>query len=260
MRKPFLVSGLAGLAALVPLQAADAVETVSPAPGAARLAVTQGSSLSVNWRVRDNAPEPREVFSTRGEFVLGGVVVATVSQRLSRNVPDGGSTSLTFGETLRVPRALVVRAAKRGLPLGYRRAFSDTYSMNVANAEISLEPAGSAGAELTLSRIELDFGGAEEARYVTIEAGEELRPRARIRYGGSGVLEARWILADPTSTKGEALFQTRQLVRRLLPGSGNKIEIEGPVLPSDRPGVYELRFQVENGGFEDAPRLIYHVR
>ncbi len=264
MRKPFKNShaacGLALVASLAGPHSASAVDVVSPMPEQVRLAVTQAGSLSVSWRVRDDAPEPREVFSQRGEFVLGGVVVATVSQRLSRRIPDGGSTSLSFGETLRVPQSLIVQAAKRGIPLGYRRAFTDSYSLIAAEAAIRLEPAGSSGADLTLSRIELDFGEADPARYVTIDAGQDLRPRARIRYGGSGVLEARWLLADPASTKGEALFQTRQVVRQLLPGSANQIDIEGPALPSERPGVYELRFQVEDAEVEDSPRLLYHVR
>ena len=262
MRKLFSASsracGLVLLAALPP--AALAVDSVSPAPGEAQLAVTQSGSLSINWRVQDSGLEPREVFSPQGEFLLGGAVVGTVSRRLSRDVPDSGSATLSFGETLRVPRSLIARAAQQGLPLGYRRAFESSYDDATAEAAVNLQPAGNSGAELSLSRIEIDFGAADPARYVSVDAGGALRPRARIRYGGSGLLQARWLIADPSSTGGEALFRTQLVVRQLLPGSDNEAELEGPVLPTAQPGIYELRFQVEDSDLADAPRLLYHVR
>lgn len=257
------VCGLALFVAFLPFPT-GAVDAVTAVPGTTQLAITQAGGVSINWRVQDSADSTmgsaaREVFSNYGEFVLGGAVVGVVGQRLSRDVTDDEVT-LNFGENLRVPRTLLVQAAKRGLTLGYRRAFASTEQLDRVDAEVTLEPAGSGAAALSVSRIEIDFGEADPARYATVDAGGELRPWARIRYGGSGVLEARWLIADPSSTGGEAVFRTQQVVRQLLNGSENEVRVEGPLLPTGQPGIYELRFQVDDSEIEDAPRLLYHVR
>lgn len=253
------ICGLALLVALLP-SAAGAVDAVTPAPGVAQLPVTQAGSLSINWRVEDFAAAPREVFSPFGEFLLGGAVVAVVGQRLSRALTDTGQVTLTFGETLRVPRSLILQAAQQGVTLDYRRSFASSYEPDRVQAVVTLEPAGSGGGALSLARVEIDFGETEPEGYATVDVGAELRPWARIGYGGSGVLQASWLIADPSSTGGLALFRTQQEVRQLLNASENEVRVEGPVLPTNRPGIYELRFLVKDSDPEDAPRLFYHVR
>ena len=255
-----LVAPFFGLALLWAAPAEATVNNVNATPGTANVRVDQTVTLTVTWTVLDTASNSRTVFSNRGRFRLGGTVIATVNRTLSRLVTALGPQSVVFTEVVRVPRSVAVQAAKSGAQLRFERVFEDDDDPGVdVTSQVTLTPVGGASSLLSISRIELTFEDPPDARYAAVARGARLRPVARLRFGGSGRLDARWVIADPTSTGGRAIFRTRELVRRLLTSAG-EVEILGPVLPTGLQGLYEVRFEVDDPQLDEAPRLLYSVR
>lgn len=259
-----LLPGLALAFGCVLLALGPAAATVqpnpSPSPNNATVNLLQGSSFSVIWQVSDaSTSATRTVFSNQGAFLIGGAVVATVNRRIAAPPIPPGFFNLNIPETVIVPRSVAAQAAKSGAPLTYQRTFGSTDAViTEVSLPISLAVTGSGG-DLLLSRIELTFEAPAEARFASVDKDDRLRALARVRFGGSGLLQARWVVADPSSTVGRAVFRTLQIVRRNLPTSG-EVEILSPPLPTGEQGIYELRFEVDDPEIESPPRLLYQVR
>ncbi len=233
-----------------------------PSPNRVTLSFNQASSFSVVWRVQ-NAPVTAtpsgEVFSPRGEFRLGGVLIGTVNRRLSRNATTLSTETFTIPEAVNVPRSVLTQAAKSGAALTYERSFAAADNVQLTSAlPVSLAVTGSGG-ELLLSRIELTFEAPPDARFASVEQDARLRAVARVRFAGSGLLQARWVIADPTSTTGQAVFRTLQIVRRNIASAG-EVEIFSPPLPTRLQGIHELRFEVDDPAIDSPPRLLYQVQ
>lgn len=264
MTRPFrsLLAGLVLGVLLLSSYPAGAVVQPSPTPSPANAVVNlnQASTFSVAWRLIDiSTASPQTIFSNQGSFLLGGTVIATVNRRLSLSTTLIGTQIFVLPETVVVPRSVAAQAARSSLPLTYRRVFGSTDNVQTQGSlPVSLAVTGSGG-DLLLSRIELTFEAPAEARFASVGQKDRLRARARIRFGGSGLLQARWVLADPSSTTGSAIFRTLQFVRRTLPVSG-EVDILSPPLPTDAQGIYELRFEVDDSAVGRPPRLLYQVR
>ena len=233
-----------------------------PSPNRAALSFNQSSSFTVVWRVQNvpsTATPSGEVFSPQGRFVQGGIVLGTVNRRLSQNATTLSPATFTFPETVTVPRSVIIQAAKSNTPLIYERSFAAADNLQLVTAlPVSLAITGGGG-ELLLSRIELTFEAPPDARFASVEQDARLRAVARIRFGGSGLLQARWVIADPTSTTGRAVFRTLQIVRRNVAAAG-EVEIYSPPLPTRLQGLHELRFEVDDPAIDSPPRLLYQVQ
>ncbi len=239
---------------------AEVQPTPSPSPNRVNVSFNQASSFSVIWQVSDSSTSAtRTVFSNQAVFRIGGAIVATVNRRISAPPVAPGFVTLNIPETVIVPRSVTVQAAKSSGTLTYERTFGSTDSvLTLTSLPVSLAVTGGGG-DLLLSRIELTFEAPPDARFASVEQDAKLRAVARIRFGGSGLLQARWVIADPRSTTGRAIFRTLQIVRRNLSLAG-EVEILSPPLPTQLQGIHELRFEVDDPAIDSPPRLLYQVQ
>ena len=116
-----LVTALALLAG----PAVAAVTAVNATPGSANVALVQGASVAVNWRVTTNSAGSVSVVSAQGRFrAPSGSLLATVASPLSRTVT--GSATASFFESVLVPPDVLTRAQREGHDhIFYERIFSD---------------------------------------------------------------------------------------------------------------------------------------
>jgi hypothetical protein len=238
-----------------------AVNSVAATPGSVNVAIDRSTTFTVTWRVEQLTGTPTTVSSTQGEFRVGGIggtVLGRVNRTLSRAVPI--AQTIRFTETVTIPRSVVFQATRLGIQsLVYVREFDDTTVAPALPGALALAITGSSSARFSISRIRLSYL-AQDARIVVVEQGAELRPVAHIRSNGSGFLEARWSVAEATSSSGQLIPRTHSLVRRYLT-AGGLVQLPGPALPTGIQGQYEVRFEVTDPALEfEAPRLLYYVR
>lgn len=236
-----------------------AIVDVSPQPARLNTGLN-AATLNVVWQVQRN-DQPNvssNVISQNGLFLLGGTVVGTVSRTLSRVYP-GNATGIeiaTFSETVSVPRSIAVEAARTGQPLTYQRTFSDASGIS-STGSVALAVVGSAGGEFAITRIDLKFD--DDSRVRVLPGNEDLRALAEINFTGSGILQAVWEIAGPTSTSGEPLFRPLTIVRRNLAG-GDRSIISSPQLPTDSQGLYVVRLRLQEPDLDFViPILRYFV-
>ena len=72
---------------------------------------------------------------------------------------------------------------------------------------------------------------------------EELHIVAEVYFEGSGLLQAEWEVATPTSTAGKAQFTRLSILSEIL-GLGKVLQIKSPPLPTLITGSYLVRFRV----------------
>ena len=90
-------------------------------------------------------------------------------------------------------------------------------------------------------------------------SNSRLRAVARVRFTGTGLLQASWRIATPTSTPGNEIFRPLRLERRQLTGNG-EVELISPPLPTTIQGQYLVALVVEEPGLGfDTPRLTYAI-
>ena len=95
---------------------------------------------------------------------------------------------------------------------------------------------------LTLERIDLSF--KDGSRIASTALKEKLQATASLTLKGSGLLSGAWEVASPPSTGGTAVFNKIKLLRTMSAGTA-LIELESPFLPTDQPGLYLLRLQLD---------------
>lgn len=244
-------------AAMVAVTAAGAahatITNVSTSPSTETVTATDGTSLSITWRVTRIGANAT-VTSNSGQFIgPDGTVLSTVNVPLTRaNVPAG---TTTFSETVIVPRSLAVRVVQRGGGvINYVRGFSDG---QVVTGALRISLTGSGGGAFRIQRISLRFDDGSTFRRAPEQAS--LTAFADIRFSGAGQLEARWEIAGPSSTLGTAMFRPIRIVRRYLAGT-RTLTLESPELPTGVTGGYRVRLRVTapETGFEP-PELRYYV-
>lgn len=241
-----LVAGM-----LLPGLAQAGISSVTPSPSQRNVALASSTSFTATWNVvRNNLPSTfppgATVTSVQGKFtnidntVTYGVVPATLSQ--TRPLV-GPSTTFVFTERVRVPAEVAYRAYKSGaMAVYYNRAFSDDgFTSSSFIGVVKLNITGSSAAGFSLSRLSLRFDDDTALRVV--DKGAKLRAYADVTYTGTGLLQGAWEIAEPPTTLGKPIYQTLQLVRRMLVGSGQE-RIYAPPLPTGTRGFYLLRLRV----------------
>lgn len=237
---------------------------VTPTPANAQVTIPSGSTITVTWRVqRDvlSAAPDVTIRSARGEFVIGGTVVATNAVVLSK-VSESRARFFpieTFTETLRVPPAVAFQMAQNpNLVPVYRRSFNDGFAARAG--AVRLVPATSTASEFDIRRIDLFF--EDRSRVKVLPSGERLVALADINFDGSGIAEFEWQIADPSSTRGALVFRRLQVFRRSLAGRG-RVTLQSPELPTSAQGLHivrlvptdpELRFAVPELKYFIVPR------
>jgi hypothetical protein len=242
---------------LLPLAPAGAgIVSVTPSPFNFNVAMNQATAVTINWRiVRAIPPGPGTVVSSFGTLTIAGTTI-TINRALSR--PTSGAEQVVIVETLVVPRSLLVRAIKSGAPLTgtYVRIFTEAGTTQVATVTFDVTTGGAAS--FGISRLDLKFLD-DDSRATVRATDSRLRAVARIRFTGTGLLQASWQIATPTSTPGNEIYRPLRLERRQLAGNG-EVELISPLLPTRIGGQYLVQLVIEDPGIGfDAPRLIYTV-
>lgn len=216
--------------------------SASATPRSASLSSVGASSaprpVSVRWSLA-STNGIGTVTSTTGVFRagVGGPVLGSVPTVIAAPI-SGGLASAS--EIIRVPSGLAQQATRLGASLlVYERSWDDTDT--ALPASLLLVLGGGKGGAFEAQRVELGFDDGASLRIV--ERGGSLRPRALLSYSGSGVVEAIWEVALAGDTEGVAIFQPLQRVRRQL-GAGGRVVIDGPVLPTQRPGFHLVRLRL----------------
>jgi len=241
---------------LMPVAPAAAVITgVRASPDRFNLAMNQATAVTISWRIqRTGASTIGGVSSTSGTLVIAGTTV-TINRTLFR--PTLAGENVVIVETLVIPRSLLVRAIRSGGALTgtYQRIFTDgVIATGVVNFDITTGGAASFG----ISRLTLKF--LDDDSRATVRAEDSrLRAVARIRFTGTGLLQAAWQIATPASTPGNEIFRPLRLERRQLTGNG-EVELISPPLPTSLQGQYFVALIVEDPGLGfETPRLIYTI-
>ena len=224
------------IASASPVRAA--IASISATPSTIAVNRQGDSFVTLRYQVGLLSSPTNAVTSASGAFFAGGSAIATVGGPISANVSSADTVRLT--ERVRVPRAVARRIAS-GETIVYRRVFDDGSNqptpINVATRITS------AGA---LSFRDLSVRFDDESAYRIVRRGAEITARARAVTIGSGLLSAAWEVSGPAHSTQSA-FATLQRVQRRLSG-GRATVFESPPLPTDRPGLYTVRFTPLRGG------------
>ncbi|MEE8482343.1 MAG: hypothetical protein V3S12_03230 [Acidiferrobacterales bacterium] len=248
----------------VSVQSYAAVSLVTTIPTSRSVALGRATSVSIIWRVTDlepvgGPPGPFVVSSTTGTFcyvvTVACITLGTVSKTISKTHSTLGTITLSMPESVLVPSEVVFRAHKLGLSsFRYQRTFTPGGTGDTG--WVTLNIGGSAATGFGVSRLALSFDNGAPVRLVS--RNDPLQAFADVAFSGSGLLQAFWEVADPTSTSGSPIYRTLRSVNQYL--IGNTQTLKGPQLPTNSTGLYLVRLRITNPapGF-DAPTIRYFV-
>jgi len=220
MARPLcLLAALLGALAAPPARA-----LVTASPPVVTVALGRDPQVTVKWVFErepyDKLESPHGAFI--GHFALAPLAYVRTSlpAKLTR-----GAGSVT--EKIAIPPMLLEAMRARGLTqVTYVRLFGE------AEGSVTLELAGTS-AKVSVEGVELAFpGGAAEitvARRATVPHAV-----ATVRYQGAGPLEAAWEVDGKVHAKVSRSVDALGLARFEVP--------ELPPLPTEAPGVHQLRF------------------
>lgn len=214
-------------------------------PGTKNIANNTPATFTVTWRiVRNGGAGPYTVEADDGELHLGssvGPTIGTVNNTLSRTVNPPGAPNLftlTFTDTITIPRAALRQAAEAGQPIIYLRNFTDDNFATSRDVTITINVTGGMGGDLHVSRSELRFDNGATA--CTAQTGVDLTATAFISTQGSGVLRGNWQVREGG---GYGSFRTLKSVQVPV-SAGQDIKLKSPVLPTDKNQRIDVRFDV----------------
>jgi hypothetical protein len=249
---------------LAPPAALADVNSATPTPGARPVALGQTTTLSLVWNVlRDAAGNCGNTVSSSQGLIradsVNGPVMLTVPTTLSQTrLCTGTPAQFTFTESLFIPADVVQRAQRQGASsLFFVRVFGDVVGAS-AIGSVVLPITSSAAAGFSISREALQFDNGAPVR--VLARREPLQAFAEIDYSGSGLLQAVWELAGPTSTTGEPIFRPLSQVREFVAPTGEKKVLKSPPLPTDAIGLYLVRLRITDPATSfEAPVIRYFV-
>ena len=232
------------------------VADVTVTPATRPVSASQPTVLNIVWQVTRDALGGQTVSSARGEFSLGNSILGVVPTVLTRT-QAASNTLYVFTETVTVPPHILQRAQQLGLPgVGYVRTFGDGSGQGNRTGGVVLVYASPAATGFSVHRLALYYD--DRAAIKIIDPGERLRATAEITFGGTGLLQGVWEIADPATTAGEPIFRTISTVRQHL--AGETVRLESPLLPTDSTGVYLVRFRITDPAVTfDMPVIQYFV-
>lgn len=219
-------------------------------PAQRQLVATQDNTLMITWQVITN-PASTTVVSGQA-VVLNPVNGNVLGPALAGQITAGPSSPHVFNETLTITAAQVQGWINQGLQrVVLARDFTDQTSSNSAVESITLRLntgtlAGTRSnptADLVINKLRLEYESGNNL--AVVNQNDELSALLSVYYTGTGLLEGRWQIADPTSSSGNPVFRTLALVRKQL-ASNQRTEIPSPALPTTRSGKYLVRFCVTN--------------
>ena len=250
---------LLGITSRVLADVVNVVGTVTPNT----VALGPGASVVVNWSVNigvGGGVVTDTVTSNGGTFVYftsipSQITLGSNNRTLSRNtaVPNA---NLQFTEVLQIPASIIYTANKQGQnSFFYNRIFADSVDDFSGLVEINI--GSTSGGFLDLSRVSLKFDTNEIVRVSAQD--EQLKAIAEINYNGTGLFDAVWEVAYPSSTSGEPMFVPVRVIRQYL-GAGRNAILQSPLLPTVQTGLHLVRLRINQPTVSfELPVLQYHV-
>jgi hypothetical protein len=154
----------------------------------------------------------------------------------------GGTTNFTFKETILVPTSIIFHANQLGATrIVYVRTFTDTVPPTFTG-QITLPITSPSAAGFSISRVQLQFPDGVSTKLVERETPQRIL--AVINFNGTGLLEATWQLAGPTSTAGQPIFRNVETVRRYLYTGTSPITLKSPPVPTTDAGQYLVTLRI----------------
>ena len=266
------LSGLFLLASLLlPFEATYATitsGTVTAPNGITNVAYSKTSSVSIRWSVvRNNSggTPGTTITSTSATFtdIGGGTLLGTSSKALSKTKAYTGSTeTITINETVVVPMSVVYKAYQDGLTqISYNRSFTDCPGTSCGNTagmmRMTFNLSGSGSAAFGISSFSIRF--EDDSVSKTVENKGVLHAVATIQPTRTGLIRGVWEVASSSTSAGEPVYRTLQLVSRQV--SGNiPVQIRSKQLPTDEFGFHLVRFRMTEPELADqVPVLQYMV-
>jgi len=234
--------------------AAQAAGPVTVSPAAVSINDAGATVVTLRWQVgvTSSFPATISVSSATGTLAIGGFAGGALTRVVQH--PGGGPITITFIERLRLDRTTAKRISQVGTTT-YSRVFTD---INGSSTVVSVALQSTGGGALSTRNFSLRFDDETSARVVGKNAA--LSARLNLTTNGNGVFAGAWEVAGPSASQGG--FRPIKRIRRVLAGSRRTI-FESPALPTDRAGVYRVRFVtnsgVPRGAGEVVPVLTYTV-
>lgn len=236
----------ATLRLLVPPRGDFTAARVSPAQQ--QLFANRDGNLNLNWQVATGPNHRNGVISPPARILdpRNRRALATLGDTLS----DSGSGPFLFSEQLQLDAATLQSLLAHGLRrVVLERSFSDPVGggSTAANLVLVIDNSalsaarGAAPGALSVTGLNLEFDTGNALALANLN--QALQARLTLSYTGSGLLEGRWLVAEPGSTEGPPLYRTLALVRRNL-AANQRVILQSPGLPTLRAGKYLLRFCV----------------
>jgi hypothetical protein len=224
------------------------ITSVNTTPGTKNIPLGRSASVSLVWNVArlDVVQGVDAVTSTVGIFRAGnstgpvlGAVQTVLSQTRAKKL--GQTTNFAFKENVLVPSSIIFQAQQSGAnQIVYQRLFNDGAAGLFGQITLPITSPSAAG--FSISRVQLQFEDGAPTKLVERET--PLQILAVINFNGTGLLEATWQLAGPTSTAGQPIFRNVQTVRRYLYTGTSPITLRSPPVSTADAGLYLVSLRI----------------
>lgn len=234
--------------------------TLAVSPASTSYTIGTNPLVNTTWTITTGANDGGTYTSTSGTYISTPTLT-----NFTITLGTGGSTystrtlpssSTPVFESFTIPASVISAAQQNNLTtIYYYRDFSlptGGGSTGPAFFQINLTQPSSTGTTTTttvpntesvldITRVALRF--SDNSIVKLIKPDTRISAVADINYTGTGLLDARWEVADPSSTRATPFFIPLQTVRRFL-GAGGQIYLQSPTLPSKADGNYIVRLRV----------------
>ena len=215
---------------------AAAVDSVTGTPATISIPDTGNALITIRWRVTfsDSVRVGRTTVTVRGAEGIssaGKINTTSISETFSYTGP--GSKTVTIIDRIRVDRA-TAQAIQAAGTARFTRVFTNSVNGDTETGAVTLQP----GTNASLGFREFDLSFDNKSRYKSVGVGEALTARVDISSTGTGRLQGTWEVSGP-----DAGTFFRVVDRQTVALSGNRrVTLESPNLPTDRTGIYLVRF------------------
>ena len=170
------------------------------------------------------------LYSSRGEFTVGGAVAGYVNKGLTLNVRNGKARS---SESITVPASVIRRAEQMNTTqITFNRSFKSKSVLGRASCTLTLT---AGGGKFRLTGMRLFFDN-NRPRIVVARSSRDLKASVEINYTGTGLFKGYW------EVDGRLIQRVQKNIR-----FGKQITLttpDVPPLPTYAEGSHRIRFVV----------------
>lgn len=238
---------------------------ISATPTATSHVINSGLTIPITWNVSTLGNANGTITSNSGSFSTsantGNTFGSSVNTTLTTNSPPLGTSGTTpLQETLTIPASILTTAEQNNNhTIYYYRDFTVTAAGTTAPFFVAINLAQvNPQASLEINRLALRFSDNKAVKLV--QKNSKVSVLADIKFEGTGLLDAVWEVADPTSTKGTPIYIPYLSVRQYL-NIGGQFTLQSPTLPTGRNGIYKARLRIKTPTLSfTQPTITYTVK